>query len=428
MRASIAHDLKQINFLQKSFNKRLGQEDKPLKLLNYNPVLARWKFEQTQTPEQRDKFKQYETFQVETTLRERNHAAKSAVTYSVGEDGELYNELFPDEPFTSVLERGLAYRRENGSKELMREESEVDGWQKISQNLKNPETPTGTKAIVISGPGLIEDTNYHDNFVDIYEAVDDPSIGRRSIRMVRYASSLDYEQYWEKLQRKDVNYFQETNRPIDAWLLSHPLFMDASGHQTADQIFDSLFERRRDSMSELEFQSLLVMCMPVINYYINELTKKDYNPENIALSWNAVLQKNDISKRILRSGKDLPLEQPLFNGNVGFEVDWLGRQIIETVAAGCGASEGFETSRFGLTDPIVKIQLSNSVAKFAYDTKKNNERNAPETLVDEHGKLIFDCPNKNNKEESKKCTPGVITRPPHILLPACPHCGTALKC
>jgi hypothetical protein len=133
-------------------------------------------------------------------------------------------------------------------------------------------------------------------------------------------------------------------------------------------------------------------------------------------------------KKRIQSGTDFPTDQTLFNGNIALEVNWLGRQIIETVAAGCGSSEGFDVGQFGLIDPIVKIQHSNSVAKFGYDLKKNNDKNAPETEVDEHGKLTFDCPNKNNQNPAKRCTPGVITRPPHVLLPSCPHCGASIKC
>lgn len=393
--------------------------------MNYNPVLARWKFEETTTEKDKQNFRKYETFQVETTLRERNHTAKSAVRYLTGEDGLVYNELFSDEPFEVVLERGIAYRKEHGSKEIVREEAELEGWKKIIGLLSDTQTKAGTKAVVVSAPGLIEDTNYHDNFVDIYEATDSPH-GERVINMTRYSSSLDYEQYWNKLQIQDRNYFQETNKPIDAWLLAHPLFIGAEDRRTADQIFDQTFERRKDAMAEADFQRLLVMCMPVINYYINVLTAGDFDPQKIALSWNAVLQKNDIVKKMINDGRELPLDQPLFNGNVGFEVNWLGRQVIETVAAGCGASEGFDVSKMGVVDQIAKIQLSNSVAKFGYDLKKNKDKNKSGSDFDEFGPLKFKCPKINDK--TNPCTPGIIERPPHTLIPNCPHCGANIKC
>ncbi|MFZ6034946.1 MAG: hypothetical protein ACOYUB_02265 [Patescibacteria group bacterium] len=424
---AITKNLQRIQVLHDVFNKTNGI--KTTRVMNYDPVLARWKFEEADAKKNRKKFKKYERFQVETALRERDHTAKSSIKYIVGGNGEIYNELFPDEPFSTVLERGLAYRQQHGSKEIAREKSEIAGWRKITSSLADPETPAGTKAVVVSGPGLIEDTNYHDNFVDVYEAVDTPS-GKRQIQMTRFSSQLDYEQYWNKIQSLDRNYFQESNLPIDAWMLSHPILFSHQDQRTADQIFDGIFEKRKDSMTESDFQKLLVLCMPVINYYINALTQDRYDPRVIALSWNAVLQKNDIVRHAIANGRDLNSRDAPFNGNIAMEIDWLGRQVIETVAAGCGSSEGFKLKDKALAayqNPLVNF-LENSVAKFGYDIKKNNDRNSPESQIDEHGKLTFDCPNKNSKDPVKRCDPGVITRPPHVLLPNCPHCGASIKC
>lgn len=421
--AQINLDLQRVNRLQHVFNKKLGITARPVKLMNYNPVLARFKYEEVVSDDDKRRFRKYETFQVETALRERNHAAKSSINYLLDSTGEAYNELFPDEPFSTVLERGLAYRENNGSKELMRERGEVAGWKKILELMGNPDTPIGTKAIVASGPGLIEETNYHDNFVDVYELKSETT-GGRFINMVRHASSLSYDQYWAKFQGIDAYYFQETNLPIDAWLLSRPMIVDPRHDQrSADQIFHQIFEGRKDAMNETDFQKLLVMCMPVINYYINALCAGNFRPAEIALAWNAVLKKSDMAREAIIMPETE--RTPSAFVNIMQEVDWLGRQEIKTMAAGCGASSGFEVNEFGMVDPI-KSFLSNSVGKFSPNKDPLNKKNKNENESDEYGPLKFNCPNKNKK--NKPCIPGIIERPPHTLIPKCPHCGVNVKC
>src|SRR3990167_6066837 len=124
-----SQDLADVGVLQLKFNKELGIE-KAVRL-NYNPVLARANFERLTSDNRRQNFRNYELWQIQTALRERNHAAKSSVNYLIDEHGEMRNELFPDEPFSHVLQRGLEYQEQNSSREIARERSEVVGWQQI---------------------------------------------------------------------------------------------------------------------------------------------------------------------------------------------------------------------------------------------------------------------------------------------------------
>jgi hypothetical protein len=68
-------DLLRISDLQTQFNVELGitKTDK----LNYNPVLARWKFESLTSPAEIEQFKQYELWQIQTALYERNQVEKT---------------------------------------------------------------------------------------------------------------------------------------------------------------------------------------------------------------------------------------------------------------------------------------------------------------------------------------------------------------
>ena len=355
---NIQSDLQKIDGLQNIFDNSLGIKNPPRKLYNYNPVLARWKFEQVKTDEEKRRFKKYEAFQVETALRERNHSAKNSVNYLIGTDGAVYNELFPDEPFLKVLERGLAYRQRSGSKELVREQKEVDGWKKILVHLINPATLLGTKAVVVSGPGTDPQTNYRDNFVDIYELRGGSGSKKRLIKMTRYSTSLSWNQYFDRIKALNGDYFQETNLPIDAWFLSHPIFIDPTSDQrSADEIFNQVFEFRKGFMPEDDFQKLLITCMPVINYYIDSLCQSNFDPGNIALSWNAVLAKNDLR------------HQPVFQ-NLDQEIYWLGRQVIRTVAGGCGSSSGFKLGESSIPPNSLEKYLANSVGKYGLKNKE----------------------------------------------------------
>lgn len=396
--------------LQNRFDIALGIKNQGI--LNYNPVLARWKFEDVAEGEDRQRWKNYELFQVETALRERNHAAKSVAAYLFDQEGNRYNELFPDEPFDVVLERGQAYRMENGSTELEREQSEIDGWREIMDTLKNPGTPLGIKAVVVSGPGIVEDTNYKDNYVDIYEARKDPDTHKRYVRMTRFNSSLVYNQYLTKAKNIDPNYFTGIDKPIDAWFLSHPFYIHPNSQfASADDIFNHLFERRKDAMKEEDFQALFKSCLPVILFYIDCLSEEPFNPLKIALAWNAILNKSDLfgeSKKREREHTSLTefrIIPPLFM-NISEEVDWLGRQPVKRVTAGCGPSVGFNTDK-KKSDSSYSSFLSNSVGKFAFEEEN-----------DEFGPRSFNCPECGIKN----------TRPVHELLPACTNCGSTKVC
>ena len=120
--AKFSEDLSAVNNLHDQFNNKLGISGRLR--LNYNPVLERANYERLKTDDSRLNFRNYELWQVQTALRERNHAAKSAVNYIIDEDGYVRNELFPDEPFYQILQRGIAYQEQNGSVEIEREHNE----------------------------------------------------------------------------------------------------------------------------------------------------------------------------------------------------------------------------------------------------------------------------------------------------------------
>jgi len=407
-----SQDLAHTGALQDQFNKELGITGRVR--LNYNPVLERANFERLTTDDRRNNFRNYELWQVQTALRERNHAAKSAVNYIIDEAGYVRNELFPDEPFYQILQRGIAYQEQNGSVELEREHNEYAGWAQACEVLKHPDTPAHAKAIVISGPGIVEGTNYHDNFVDIYEALDDAVTRKRYIKMTRNASKLTYGDYENVIPQLQPEYFNGLKGPIDAWLLGHPIYKDPSvDSRNTDEIFEQIFVKREGAMSEQDFQELWEALTPVAMYYINVLCQKDFEPTELAIAWNAVLKISDLARQNLEARKkpgslaSAQIQLPMFYGNIQEAVNWFGRQEIETVLAACGPSGGFKIEyKDGLVrkNPIEEF-LSNSVGKFGIEE-------------DKYGSLHFDCPHCHwdNKRDYGK------------LLANCKNCGKDVTC
>lgn len=357
----------------------------PTRMPNYDIPVEWWRFNRREPGTDIEQYRRYEFFQVETTLRERDHAATSSVDYLIGQNGQIYNSLLPDEPFGTILERGVAYRKKHGSQETQREQSELEGWRKICAHLSDDATPLHSKAVVISPPGLVDGTSYHDNFVDIYETMQDPVSGRY-IKMTRFASQLDYDRYYDRLKKFDPNYFQETNKPIDAWILSHPIFIDPqTDPRSTDEIFDQVFEKRKGAMKESDFQELIETCLPVILHFIDRFCEADLNGDgdskirDLALSWNAILAKNDRVKDALQGEindihvLDGSSEGPPKFASIQAEVDWYGNQDIKKIEAGCGDSGGLKVRPDGMPmSPIEKI-MSNSAAKYGLKNSKNQK-------------------------------------------------------
>lgn len=402
------YDLSKIATLQKIFDRALVFENNDKSAIrSYNPVLERWNFESLKTDGERRQFITHEKRQITTTLRERNHAAQSVVNFTTDETGNAYNELLPNEPFDIILQRGLEYRRQHGSNELERELREFEGWVKTHSLLVDPNTPLGTKVIVISGPGVVEEAAYKDNFVDIYEVIEDPITGKRIIKMTRHASQLSYGQYWNKALIIQPDYFEGIKGPIDAWFLGHPIVTDPKiDPRSTDEIFEQAFERRKDAIEENDFQQLLQACLPLILHYIEVLCSESFDPISVVVAFNAILKKNDLEKQQIEKIKAGSI-YTVFR-NTPEEVAWLGRQPIESFFAGCGLSGGFKIggNSLGFVYESIVSYLTNSVGKFGL------------TEADQYGSLEFQCPKCNRRN----------MRPFNQLLSNCQHCGTDVRC
>jgi hypothetical protein len=374
-------DLEDIDLLQNEWNAALGiknKKDGPI--LSYNPVLARAEYKRLVEKGQRDleSFKEYEIQQLKTMLSERYQVMAHPVIYNIDSNGDIYHQELPSEPFLKILQRGQAYREGIGSKEVIREEKEIEGWLKVFEDLGAEAVPADTKMAVISGPGLVEDTAYPHNFVDIFTKQVDGSVV-----MTRFSSPLDYDSYSERAVGQKENYFDGFVGPVDAWFLGSPIKVDSGNtKREAEEVFKDVFGKSNEVLKVDDFEKIIEECMPIINFYINVLCDPEFKPEELAIAFNAVLNAGDMAKEELKKKKTERIIYVDFE-SIQQRIDYLGHQKVKNIQAGCGLSGGFDLASQNFIE-LLKINLpgqdllENSVAQFGVER-------------DDYGKLEFEC-------------------------------------
>lgn len=377
---SISADLEEINRLQRRFDFATGTSNKKGKILSYNPVLNIWNFQRFGQYDL-ENFKKHEEIQIETLLEERYGVTKRPAEFTTQEDGEVYSKDFPNQPFDVVLQRGIEYRRQEGSKEQEREQSELIGWVKIREKLLDKKTPLGSKFIVISGPGIVKGTMYPDNYVDVYESATDFKEKKRIIRRKRFMSGISYEDYTDEIKSQKPDYFDNFKGPVDAWFLENPIFVDT---KNPDEVLESIFKENKSKTSPKDFEEIFTACMPIIQFYINILCDPEFEPKDLAIAFNAIINKADHQKEALKQKK----KENIVYESVQQQINYLGHQPVQNILAGCGLSGGFNVrSKNNI--------LANSVAQFGVEK-------------DQFGELEFECTNghKNRRQRGeliKKC-------------------------
>lgn len=371
-------DLQEINLLQQEFDVVVGKRKNSLPSLSHNPVLDRWHAEKVKEGEE-ESFRKHELQQLKTMLSERYQVMCPSVTYTIDSSCDIYHEKLTNEPFLKILQRGQAYRKEVGSNELIREQKEIDGWFKVFQIFSRSDIIVGTKIVVISGPGLVENTAYPHNFVDIFTKTED-----RTVRMTRFYSSLDYASYSQKAKDWNENYFENFEGPMDAWFLSHPICVDQNNtKKSAKEVFRDLFGKSGDVLKQEDLERLFRDCMPIIEFYINVLCDPEYKPEEIAVAFNAVINEADRQKELLKKKSTEKIVYINFE-NIRQRIDYLGHQPVQNIRAGCGLSGGFDLNGQKQIFNLLGINIrnsdlfANSVAQFG-------------TEQDDFGQLKFQC-------------------------------------
>lgn len=336
--------LTRVASLQRFFDTRLGIQEQGI-IRNYNPVLPRAMFEQLQTEEERKQFKLYEIKQIETALRERYNVATSTVTYDIDEDGKLRSRDLLLQTFEEVLKIGIEYYKQLGSPDVERMQQEQVGILKIQTAFADPNAPLDLKVEVVSGPGLVKDTIFKENFLDRYELLKEPLTGRRIVQMTRFASDLSYEQAERIIAASKPDYFDGRVGPKDEWLLANPIFGNKS----------EILVQRKSALKEEEFQNIAQEGSSRMRYLVDVICEAIFVPQKVAIALNAVLNGADliwekimgVKDKVVRGISNLASKvTPVFR-NLTEEVNWMGMQAVREVAAACGLSGGFSISKGG---------------------------------------------------------------------------------
>lgn len=281
--------------------------------------------------------------QLDTFLGERLNVLLSKNKYEI-KNNLMYGEDM-DEPFIEVIKRGVDYRRKAEGENRVdkkREEAEIEGFLKIQDALCNPNTQMGTMMLSISPKGSKESLYQH-NFYDIFTLKQ--AQGKRFIEARRYSSALSYEEYKDKLKLL----LHIVDAPDDAYFLSHPVKIDPSTSlrvffENADQIH-SYLHKNHDFMKIEDFEKILLSLEGLKREYIIRR-----NPHIL----DAIMNKADIKAGFY---DDFIIPSTLLT--VDQEIDFLGRQPVRPVAAGCGSSGSvsgdkksfpFSVSDFGMSD------------------------------------------------------------------------------
>jgi hypothetical protein len=406
-------DLAEIQVLQNRWDQALGNKSESGKFENYNPVLARWNFERATTGREKELFRINEIKNIDTALKERNNTEISRLSMTIEENGKIRNDMMPDELYEDVLKRGLWYRATHGSNETKRERNEVEGFLKIQKELGDKNAKVGTKFIVISPPGLVEDTPYVHNFVDIYELVEEKNTKKRSIEYTRFASPLDYKNYRKIAENLEPDYFDGQAGPKDAWYLGHPIKINFdAGVKNADDVFEKYFQKDATAMKDEIYEDLWKnYYFPVALYLIDQIAKDDFDPVAIAEAYNTLLQGAENKKlkkeNIVYINPNSIHLNHLDQKQIAAMVGEYGRQKVEEVKAGCGRSGGYTIGGSGnaeSSDPWAKKSFAprNSVALFASKNTGEEQEwfNCPKCSYIASGPIGNKCPGcKLTKEE-----------------------------
>lgn len=304
-------------------------------------------------PELLRQFKQELIRNIETNLRERFHVLESGGRY-VFKDGDIYSELYQQEPFGRVMLRGATVRNMKGSPEPEREgiQGELGGWLTLHEVMTWPETPVGTMVVSLSPPGMVSHSAYKGKFVDVFTLRQDYQ--GKYIDRKRLAVNYTAKQYYDKAIELDPDYFTNYDgRPLDAWYLSHPIItlQDISRTFTLDQ-----------GMSNEMFLSLYhnAQLQMFVKEYTNILFASTINWAKASIAFNAILNKAD---ELAGFKRQTPLHAPLNTDASYYHYGMLPVRIVEG-GGGCPSNKGMSIfSDLGLDSDL----FSNSVMKFGVE-------------------------------------------------------------
>jgi hypothetical protein len=363
-----AKEMEEITALQKEFDAALNRaySAKDVLTRNYNPVVDRWHVEQLLKSgdfEGLEKFKAEIWSNMRTSLLERSRVAESIYEYKIL-DGELYSKDFPKEPFRRVLERGVEWRAQNGSPEQEREQAELLNWDMVTKWAMDREGRK-KRLVSFSRHGMVEGTSYESWFVDEYKYVDvNPpyvTVTRKSVDL----NDISFDQAALRVDKTIFNGFNPQKVNKDVWLLLNPRETDQeftvplSGMALKD--FEEIYNGNQNRHGIKQF----------IDHYLSILFEKDINWRDLAIAFNAILNKTDEEVELFKKQKDGLLVFTANNySSVEEEIYELGMRAVRAAASfGCPSSKGY-----AIPGELVQFfggGYENSVARFAAMDRKH---------------------------------------------------------
>lgn len=421
---TIEDDVRRVLVLKAGFYEALGipSQGERADPLSFEPWLERAKYERLTDPDLIAKFRQEEDIQLTTNLRERYSTGQNTTTFILA-GNKLRPEILPDEDFENILKRGLEYRRQTGSQELIREEREIDGFVKIQDIISADETAIGTRIVSLSPPGMIKDTSYPKQFIDIWE-VKQNGQGEKYAQVTRFTTGLDGEGYRKSALKLTPDYFEDEgveDLPFDAYYLSHPITLPPQEQVgSLEELYEAFFERDFRVIQERIFQELLQACAPFRSYFINQLCQENIDWVEFAKAFNAILVRSDQFLEERENSKQaVPVGTIAFYPQLSLreQVAFYGMQQVRTVAAGCGASVGFKIGGSSILGGLSPI-LSNSVGQYGLE---KIQLGMCEVCRGSNSDNHYHCPNCPEKYADE------TNRPPEARTKQC-SCGFKFGC
>ena len=396
----IATELTEQQRLQGIFDAALGIKSDPNDLLHrsYNVVSDRVTIERKRREGDTEGENAYIAEMrrnLATNLKERLTVSESKIHYAIKGD-QLYSEHFPDKPFDEVLQKGIAHRLELNTPEPEREGElgELTGFKEIQKILTDPETKVGTTVTSFSPPGRVADTAYKGKFID--EFILKEGEQGRYVELTRFAVDFDDNGYRAAAIKLNPDYFKdydEKERPLDAWLLSHPVegslsLLHEKGLAPVD--FDRIFGNAR--------------LQRLIDHYVTSITAEHVDWHEVVLTFNAILNRADDEKQLILQQKEsgvqvYPADKIHLSGSVHDDVRTLGMRPVKVVSGGgCPTNKGYSIGGMGEGS-----MNGNSVAQFAGES-------------DSRGPLRFQC----------TCGAWHTREKDGQLIPKCDQCGARM--
>lgn len=313
---------------------RFTYQPKPKEPFAYNPFLDRDAYLKA-SAEQKIRLSPYIRMQLETHIGERFNVLLSTIRYDI-RDGRLYPQG-GSEPALEMFKRGIG--RDGSTKEdIKREIAEVEGFSITEQDLASENARVGDKRLSLSPPS----GSYRHKFYDELILMEDES--GRYVEMRRYSSGLSIEETVEKLQ--SIGLVDELYEASPQYSLAHPIKINAEdkNFQNPDDVHKFLHKDHEYTSTE-DLQTILQVCLPWINKYIEHLVNNPFDTRTQLLLYNALLNTADLANDAIKN-KDWRMTRDLILKSQSsyptrYEVEVLGRQPVRKAMIGCGASGGF---------------------------------------------------------------------------------------